>query len=229
LRKAAQQIVNLGGFPADYPSILALEGVGDYTAAAVASIAFGLPHAVVDGNVRRVISRLTNHPDPDAQSEADRVLDRRDPGRWNQAVMELGALICLPREPLCGACPLARACAAQCHGTQSELPAKRAKPAAIHIEKTLLVILRNGRLLLTQGSRVAGFWDLPEPSPAFRVGNVLGEFRHTITHRHYRFTVREASVQRTPKPFRWWTRQQIHEIPLSTTAKKGLRCLDEGA
>ena len=93
LRKAAQAMASLDGFPSDYEAIRGLPGVGDYTAAAVASIAFGLPHAVVDGNVRRVIARLTNNATADIQSVADRLLDRENPARSNQALMELGALV----------------------------------------------------------------------------------------------------------------------------------------
>ena len=113
LQKAARQILESGTFPNDYASILELAGVGTYTAAAIASISFGLPHAVVDGNVRRVLARWTNDGHADTQQIADRLLDRRDPARWNQAVMELGATICLPREPLCGECPVAAHCASR--------------------------------------------------------------------------------------------------------------------
>ena len=101
-----------------------MAGVGDYTAAAIASIAFDLPHAAVDGNVRRVIVRLLNDDDAEIQVEADRLLDREQPGPWNQAVMELGATICTPRDPDCGACPLSRFCASRKAGTQAALSAK---------------------------------------------------------------------------------------------------------
>jgi A/G-specific adenine glycosylase len=108
LQKAARQITEAGDFPRAYTAIRELAGVGEYTAAAIASIAFDLPHAVVDGNVRRVLARLMNDGNLDVQQAAERLLDRRDPARWNQAVMELGATICLPREPRCGECPIAR-------------------------------------------------------------------------------------------------------------------------
>ena len=104
LQKAAKEIASgPETFPANYQSIRQLKGVGEYTAAAVASIAFGLPHAVVDGNVRRVVMRLLSSPEvvrPKARQ--DQLLYRRDPGRWNQALMGLGALVCLPKQPLCG-------------------------------------------------------------------------------------------------------------------------------
>ena len=228
LQKAARQIVNSGAFPKDYASILELAGVGTYTAAAIASISFGLPHAVVDGNVRRVLARWMNDGHADVQQIADRLLDPRDPARWNQAVMELGATICLPREPLCGECPVAAHCAARRAGTQNDLPLKRAKPAPEHLEQTLLVIRRNGRILLTPSARVKGFWDLPEHSVSFRLGATLGEFRHTITHRHYRFTVKEAIAGTAPKGSRWHTAKELARIPLSTTARKALRIYNAG-
>src|ERR1700681_4029608 len=221
LQKAARQVMESGSFPNTYPSILELAGVGSYTAAAIASISFGLPHAVVDGNVRRVLARWTNDGHADAQQIADRLLDPRYPARWNQAVMELGATICLPREPLCGECPVAAHCAARSAGTASDLPLKRAKPAPEHLERTLLVIRRRGRILLTPSTRVKGFWDLPEHAehPAsVRIGATLGDFRHTITHRHYRFTVTEAIVGAALKGARWHTEKELARIPLSTTA-----------
>jgi A/G-specific adenine glycosylase len=223
LQKAAQQIAALGTFPKAYESILTLAGIGPYTAAAIASISFGLPHAVVDGNVKRVLARWTNDAHVDAQPLADRLLDPRDPARWNQAVMELGATICLPRDPRCAECPVSRHCAAHQAGTQNDLPLKRAKPQPEQLERTLLVIRRNGSILLTPSPRVKGFWDLPEHVPQAREGAKLGEFRHTITHRHYRFTVKEATTRTTPAESRWHTLQQLEKIPLSTTAKKALR------
>ena len=226
LHKAARQIVEHGTFPRDWDSIRELAGVGEYTAAAVASIAFGLPHAAVDGNVRRVLVRLTNNAAADVKKHASLLLDRRDPGRWNQAVMELGALVCLPREPRCGECTVGAHCQARMRGTQSDLPARRAKPSAIHLRRTLLVIRRRGRILLTRSSRVRGFWDLPEPFDGVRAGEKLGEFTHTITHRRYRFAVRKGIARRTVNTCAWFPSKNLHEIPLSTTAKKALRCLD---
>jgi A/G-specific adenine glycosylase len=223
LQKAARRIAERGGFPDDYQSLLKLPGVGAYTAAAIASISFGQPHAVVDGNVRRVMARIANDGRLDVQMFADRLLDPRDPARWNQAVMELGATVCLPREPRCGECPISSCCAARKAGTEGDLPLKRAKPAPEKLARTLLVIRRNGRLLLTPSPRVAGFWDLPEPFRGARIGSTVGEFTHTITHRHYRFTVREATARQRPKTSRWHTAKRLAEIPLGTTAKKALK------
>lgn len=222
LQKAARTMD--GGFPANYESIRDLAGVGEYTAAAISSIAFGLPHAAVDGNVRRVIARLTGS-DAGIQPHADSLLDRSDPGRWNQAVMELGATVCLPRDPLCDHCPLAGFCGARREGRQSELPAKRAKPEPVHLTRTLLVIRRRGRVALTPSALVRGFWDLPEPFDTAAPGPVLASFRHTITHRRYTFEVRRAVAKSIPKNLRWFDGETLSEIPLSTIARKALGCL----
>jgi A/G-specific adenine glycosylase len=223
LRKAAQAVVD--DFPRDYESIRRLPGVGDYTAAAVASIAFGLPHAAVDGNVRRVIARLANDDKANAQAMADRLMDPKDPGRSNQALMELGALVCLPREPLCEACPVARHCEARKHGTQAKLPVKRPRGEVQRSRVVLLAIRRQGKILLTPSERVRGFWDLPELFAGARAGFEYGTFRHTIMNTQYVFEVQEATADRAPKGARWWDESRLREIPLSTTAKKALRCL----
>ncbi|MFN3323075.1 MAG: A/G-specific adenine glycosylase [Bryobacteraceae bacterium] len=237
LQKAARQILARGAFPDTYESIRELAGVGDYTAAAVASLAFGLPHAVLDGNVLRVLSRWTGEKG-DIQStatrkrlrqEAGRLLDSRNPGRFNQAMMELGALICLPRGPKCQECPIARSCEARKLGLQHQLPVKLRRTAPVSIERTLLIVERNGRLLLWQraagASRMAGFWELPEREqlPEAEPIALLGSFRHSITHHNYTFTVQAARTTAKPAGFRWLSRERIASLPLSTTAKKALQ------
>jgi len=222
LQKAARQINQAGEFPREYDSIRALAGVGDYTAAAISSIAFGLPHAAVDGNVRRVIARLMNRDG--AEDQASILLDHGDPGRWNQAMMELGATVCVPRDPQCGECPVAKHCQARRRGTQRQFPAKRVKPAPIRLARTLLLVRRRGRVLLEPSSRVKGFWDLPEKIDCANAGPICGRFRHTILHRHYRFTVQCAEVDSAPAGLRWFRESELDQIPLSTTARKALAC-----
>jgi A/G-specific adenine glycosylase len=235
LQQAAREIVaGVGTFPANYDSIRKLRGVGEYTAAAVASIAFSLPYAVVDGNVRRVVMRLFNSPEVDVQSEADQLLYRRDPGRWNQALMELGALVCLPKQPLCGACPLEGHCGAQQAGLQLEIPPPRLRPAATQVQKTLLLFRRRQQVLLTLSPRVKGFWELPEPDTEGLdiacIGKNLGVFRHAIMNRLYTFEVREASLRGDRglggKGLRWCSVKKLEEIPLSTAARKALSGLE---
>jgi A/G-specific adenine glycosylase len=223
--KAARNVADAGRFPSDYAAIRELPGIGDYTAAAIASIAFGLPHAVVDGNVRRVAARIANNAAVEAQALADQLLDRKRPGQSNQALMELGAVICLPRDPLCVLCPIAANCEAHRRGTQANVPGRRAKAETIRLARTLLAIRHRGRILITPSDRVKGFWDLPEIFGGACVGEYLGLFQHTILNRRYLFEVREGSAAVRPRRMRWLALEKADEIPLSTTAKKALRCL----
>ncbi len=239
LQKAAKKIVELGTFPRDYESIRALPGVGDYTAAAIASIAFGLPHAALDGNAIRVLSRLTAERGNVASSVvrkrlravADRLIDPGQPGQFNQAWMELGAIVCLPREPRCSICPLKSQCAARRLGCQRELPVKAVRASPVEIEKQILVIRKAACILLwqreTESRRLAGFWELPEPAhlPQAKIGARIGVFRHTIVNTNYSFHVHQASARSIPKRFLWLPAQRLHEFPLSTAAKKALACL----
>jgi A/G-specific adenine glycosylase len=229
MQKAAQQVVELGGFPREHGAVRALAGIGDYTAAAITSIAFGLPHAAVDGNVRRVVTRLSGDPSTNVQVEVDALLDRRDPGAWNQALMELGALICVPRNPLCEECPARQWCGAAQHSLQHELPARKPKAKLVRKDRTLLVMRRDGDVLLVPSPRVNGFWDLPEPFEGAQLGATLGEFRHAITVSQYRFEVREARLTRkeVPDGARWWPEKNLYQIPLGTASKKALACLQK--
>jgi A/G-specific adenine glycosylase len=236
LRRAAQQVAERGGFPRDYEAIRALPGIGDYTAAAIASIAFELPHAVLDGNVLRVVARVENDASDIGSARtrerfrevAQGWLDRRDAGRFNQALMELGATVCLPRNPLCLVCPLASSCRAREEGTSGQLPVKLRKTEPVQLEGVLLVIQRDGRVLLRRrpedASRMAGFWDLPstEDLPSAKLGEYLGTVRHTITHHRYTLTVMEATARPRGTGFAWFASGELSAIPLSTTARKGL-------
>ena len=215
------RLSTLASFPRTHESIRELAGVGDYTAAAVASIAFGLPHAAVDGNVRRVVVRLAGDPSADVGEIAVQLMSRRDPGRWNQAMMELGATVCVPREPLCAGCPLASSCVAKQRGIQRDLPPRK-KKVMVRREHTLLVIRRRGRILLTPSPRVSGFWELPEALSGVRLGAILGTFRHAITNSQYYFEVREARITTRPRTCKWWDERDLGNIPLSTASKKAL-------
>jgi A/G-specific adenine glycosylase len=143
-------------FPDTYGAIRALPGIGDYTAAAIASIAFGLPYAVLDGNVVRVMARVTSDfsdaSEPCAKSRLRGVsqvaLDVSDPGSYNQAVMELGAIVCLPRDPKCLVCPVRGYCAAYARGRQNELPVIRKRAEFVGEEKTFLLLVRLAEALV---------------------------------------------------------------------------------
>jgi A/G-specific adenine glycosylase len=236
LKRAAAAIVAAGGFPREYDAIRALPGVGDYTAAAIASMAFGLPHAVVDGNVLRVVARVENDSaDIGAGRTRERFrgvvqkwLDPERPGEFNQALMELGATVCLPRNPLCLVCPLTAMCAARQAGTEGQLPVKLRPREPVLIKGTLLVVRRGGEILLKQrpstAKRMPGFWDLPGPEdlPSARVGKSYGEIRHSITHHRYTFQVYLASARSPGLGYRWFATERLGDIPLSTTARKAL-------
>jgi A/G-specific adenine glycosylase len=220
LHRAAKEIAPKGTFPRDHPSLRRLPGVGEYTAAAIASIAFGLPHAVVDGNVRRVMSRLACGA-VDPATLAEELLDREWPGNFNQAVMELGATLCLPREPQCAACPVASLCEARRQGRQAEFPVRAPRPETVRVAKTVVVARRAGSVLL--GLR-AGFWELPDADllAGAKGGRKLGEFRHSITNHVYTVGVVEARVARAPLGFAWLAGRDLDRMPLSTIARKAL-------
>jgi A/G-specific adenine glycosylase len=157
-----------GAIPDSYDALRALPGVGDYTAGAVASIAFGVPEPAVDGNVRRVLSRLLDEPAPSAsrlRAVAAALVPADRPGDFNQALMELGARVCTPRSPRCTACPVAQHCAARAAGTQEDRPARRPKQAIPRYD-VATVVLRNsdGRVLLVRRpphGLLAGMWSFP--------------------------------------------------------------------
>jgi A/G-specific adenine glycosylase len=236
LQKAARAIRELPRFPSDYAALRQLPGVGDYTAAAVASIAFGMPHAVLDGNVLRVLSRLVAERG-NIKSQAVRgalrglaetLLDRKRPGEFNQALMELGATVCVPKQPLCGDCPVRLQCQARQQGIENQLPFSGARPSASRREKHLLVIEKAGKVLLWQrpadSKRLAGFWELPEPEqvPGAKVHGELPGFRHTIVSTTYLVQVYRAAVQSRPEGLQWLAKSRLENIPLSTIAKKAL-------
>jgi len=239
LKRAAEAIVAAGGFPREYEAIRALPGVGDYTAAAIGSIAFELPRVVVDGNVLRVAARIENDAaDISAPRTRERFrtvaqewLDASRPGAFNQALMELGATVCGPRNPLCRACPLRDLCRAHQAGTASQLPVKLRRQEPVSIRAALLLVRRGDLILLKQRAdhetRMPGFWDLPAPEdlPAARIGECCGEFRHSITHHRYSFRVLRAALPRRAlgREFAWFAAEKLNQIPLSTTARKALK------
>src|SRR6266699_3579300 len=159
LQKAAQEIVaKYGGeFPTRLKDLLALPGIGNYTAAAILSLAFGEKHAVLDGNVARVLARLgairgdlrESRQWQELQKTADRLLESKSPGDWNQAMMELGATLCTPKSPQCLLCPVAQSCEGRKLGIAELLPEKRKKRATEEIHLAAAVFAdEDGRTLL---------------------------------------------------------------------------------
>jgi A/G-specific adenine glycosylase len=161
-----------GRVPDEWAPFRALPGVGDYIAAAVLSIAFNRPHAVVDGNVKRVLARLLAMTAPVNQTashrlfqaQADRLLDRDRPGDFNQAVMELGALVCTPAQPRCTLCPLMRRCAAHRGGATARYPHRVASRPVPEVEAAVGVVFKKGRVLITRRPEqglLGGLWEFP--------------------------------------------------------------------
>jgi A/G-specific adenine glycosylase len=155
------------------------------------------------------------------------------PGEFNQALMELGARVCLPRNPMCLQCPWQKLCEAKKHGVEREFPVKKETKPPDVIEKTVLVFRRGQDVLLwrrgDQELRMAGFWELPEPGqiPGVRVGKVLGSFSHAITHHRFVVYVREARGRRL-RGFAWKQMNELVHLPLSTIARKSLRWVVTG-
>jgi A/G-specific adenine glycosylase len=246
LRHAARLVASeLGGcLPKTYQDWTALPGVGPYTAAAVASIALGEPVAVLDGNVARVMARLTNHRRDvrspavreELQRRAQTLLDRRHPGDFNQAMMELGATVCVPRNPRCPICPVAAWCEARRLGVQSELPVKLGRREPVALEISVAVARRNGRILLRRrpdtASLMPGFWELPQSQAAetlpVRLRSLLGSFRHSITHHQYSVKVFSAAPPaRSPAGCQWIAAGKLQSLPLTTISRKAMLAAGE--
>ncbi len=173
LHRAAGQVVAQGAFPDTVEGLRRLAGVGEYTAAAIASIAFGRDAIAVDGNLRRVAARLAAIETSPAAGEGSRavhdflqgLLPSGRAGDFNQALMDLGATTCLPRRPRCQACPLASDCGALAAGRQEELPVASARKAPRPVAVVALLLEREGALLLVQRppeGLLAGLWGPPE-------------------------------------------------------------------
>jgi A/G-specific adenine glycosylase len=223
LRHAARQVVEHHGgrFPKDIESALALKGVGRYTASAVTSIAYGTPAAVVDGNVRRVLSRLhavRQTSESDAQAKAQSLLSTRSPGAWNEAMMELGALVCTPRNPRCEACPVG----SQCLGRDRPEHWSEGKPRRQTISTVvdMALVERGGKILLTrnrEGDLMGGLYELPHgglprraaPTQSLRDRyrgtlrvdtDAAATFRHTVTHHRIEARVFRARLAGSQGP-----------------------------
>lgn len=239
LQKAAQLMCDRG-FPATYEEIRALPGIGDYTAAAVASIAFDLPHAVLDGNVFRVLSRISNDATNIASTAgrthfaqlAHSLLDCMQPGAFNQALMELGATICLPSNPQCLVCPVATLCRARAAGTQRQLPVKIVGKKNHDEHRDVFWIEQNSRVLAWQrpaeSRLMPGFWELPERAQLeVASGEKIGAFRHTITFHNYRLDVLVAPAPPIIGPCVWIPLAELSRLPVSTILKKAWRLVQK--
>ena len=184
-REAARRVLDDHGgtIPKDYDTLLALPGIGRYMAGAIMSIAFNEPYPIVDGNVRRVLSRLNGWAQEDPNSlwsAATEMVQSGEPRIVNEAMMELGATICTFKAPKCAACPLRAHCKAYASGNPESIPAPRKRQKTVQV-RFVAIIDRNERGFLMR--ETDGFWEFPTfnelPDGSFEK---LGNCRHTITH-----------------------------------------------
>ncbi|HAM36248.1 MAG TPA: A/G-specific adenine glycosylase [Elusimicrobia bacterium] len=238
MHAAARKILaqHNGIIPRDEHSLRALPGVGPYTAAALLSIAYNQPAAVLDGNVKRVLCRLDGVRGdvrrPRTQSllltRAQNLIDPRHPGDWNQALMELGETICTPSSPRCGDCPARKFCAALKMGLQDQLPRLGPRPKPAELKWTCLWIEDRGRVLLWKRSHqelvLKSHWGLPEVGQVRAdVGRVLKAVRHAITRYRITLTVRQARlVGPKPSAAAWMRRDRLKERLVSSLWLKAL-------
>lgn len=231
LQKAARQILEERGgvFPNTYEEIRALPGVGDYTAGAVASIAFGLPVPAVDGNVLRVVTRITgDEGEITAPAVKKRitaalaqVIPLDAPGAFNQALMELGATVCLPNgAPLCDRCPAADFCTARREERTGELPVKAAKKARRIEARTVFLIFWEKKVALRRRpgrGLLAGLWEYPNelspaPCPVEAAGLSDGPAgKHIFSHIEWHMTAQivEAASPELPEGWVWADRAAL--------------------
>jgi len=260
LQKAARKVAceRGGRLPADVAELQALPGLGDYSAAAIASIAFGIPAPAVDGNVARVLARLwavrADARNPVARRAfAERLrpfIPASAAGDFTQAMMELGALVCRPRDPRCGDCPLAEDCLARRRGLTGSLPSRRPLRKIPLLTQTAIIVRRGPRLAMirrAESGLLHGFWELPtairrrcerpetaavraaaEAGLVVRAEKVLGRADHAFSHFRLRLTPVLCRLEAAPAALRvrWLTEKQIRARPVSTLHRRVLRIGD---
>ena len=258
LQKAARIMAERygGEVPASYEELLALPGIGEYTAGAISSIAFGIPVPAVDGNVLRVVSRLSADDSDignpalkkDVAARLRRILPEGRAGDFNQAMMELGATVCLPNgAPLCGECPLSSLCLARSEGLTDRLPVKAAKKARVSEDLTVFLIACGGRAALRRRPEkglLAGLWELPNVPgklgekqakellekwgvPAREMKPLPGA-KHIFTHREWHMTAWAVRTGRADEGMTWASRRELEEsYPLPYAFKAFFRPLKE--
>jgi A/G-specific adenine glycosylase len=258
LRRGAQHVVQHHGgrFPRTLEAALAVPGVGLYTASAVLSIAFAARLPVVDGNVRRVLARLRALRGPRWRRDgpfynlAEELVDPDSPGDWNQALMELGAVVCTPRRPACPVCPVRSCCRANELGLQDRIPEARQRRAPVDVTVAAALVERDGRVLLVrraEGRLMGRMWEVPQTSLEARglsdlarellarhdlavvPGVLLTRARHTVTFRRIRVEAYRARLRRQPPAdpdrYRWIAPADVSSLPVSSMTRKILRGL----
>ena len=257
LQAASRRILldGKGRIPDSFDTLLDLPGVGPYTAAALASLVHGLPHAAVDGNVERVLSRLVEErrvlsesaPRRRIAALAQELFDPEHPAIWNQAVMELGATVCVPARPRCGECPWMPHCRAYANGHPERLPRTKPDRAVTKVERAVGVFRKNGAVLLVRRSHktlLDGTWELPGLDVAtskqcrdalakhleswlgrrVTVGTELASTQHALTYRRVLVRAFEATAHPLPRPRqndrRWIEHADIRAFPTSSMTLK---------
>lgn len=253
LHACAQTVVRAHGgrFPASEAELLTLPGIGAYTAAAIASIAFGQRAVVVDGNVERVVSRLFRVEEqlPGARPRLRQLADSLTPalraGDYAQAMMDLGATVCTPRSPSCGSCPLMQGCAAQASGTPERWPLKAPKAEKPTRHGLVFWLETEGHVLLRRrppkgllgglpeiptsdwgATPVGSGWHLMDQAPVEADWQLVpGGVRHTFTHFHLELSVARAVLARRINPEQgfWYPVEAIETAGLPTVMAKAAR------
>jgi A/G-specific adenine glycosylase len=234
LHRAARHIVaHHGGLmPKDPEQIRALPGVGRYTAGAVASFAFDLPEPLVDANVARVLARLMNLSDPIDSTAGQRALwnqaselvPAKSPGKFNAALMELGAILCKPREPGCLLCPVQRNCGAHRADTVTTIPQKKPRRKTIDLDEPCAWIQRDQQILLEQqvGTRWRGLWKLPAIDSVPDAPSILS-LEYPFTHHRVTLSVFHAAA---PKVLRenlaWHKLADLPDVPLAAPHRRAI-------
>lgn len=237
LHAAAQAVVaeHDGTFPASLDGLRALPGIGRYTAGAIASIAFDLPAAIVEANSRRVLARLAGHAKPvgGAGDEpiweiAESLVPQRGAGGFNQALMDLGAMICTPTRPVCSRCPLAVDCAAHADGQEDTIPVMAPQRATKQVRETAVVTRHGDRVLVVRrgpGEWWEGLWDFPREPRRPRGGEreSIGLVRYGVTHHRIECTVVERKVTRAgaaPADGRWVPVADLASLPMTAPGRR---------
>lgn len=225
-----------GKLPETVEELLTIPGIGRYTAGAIASVAFGQHAPIVDGNVARVVARLFGD-DSASWEHATALVDAcKSPRALNQGLMELGALICTPRNPSCLICPLRNECVALATGRVEALPRPKPKKETRELHIPLyLVVDRRGRVLMRReaGPLMNAMYHLPhgdrslfDAHPLEAVtGELLGKFRHTVTTRKIEFAVYAAEVKGRQRGYEWVDPAELGRVPHPSYVRKALQYL----
>jgi A/G-specific adenine glycosylase len=264
IHKTARRIVDEHGgvFPDDVERLRELPGIGRYTAGAIASFAFRRAAPILEANTLRLYSRLLGYRgDPRSAAGqkllwdfAARIVPRKEPGPFNQALMELGATLCSPDEPDCPNCPVRGWCLAQSNGSQHEIPVRAVRAAPTAVTEVAVAIQRGSRYLLLKrpaGERWAGLWDFVrfawetdgrissarlacavrrQTGLSVAIGETVAQIRHSVTRFRislhcYKAEWEAGELSGTNREIRWVTPAQFSKFPLSVTGRKFARLL----